>query len=65
MESPEHNHRLDLHVWQDCITTQSTLGSDFKPGTLQFCSAAEELYDRQVHALQLQITDAGAIIRCL
>ena len=21
MESPEHNHRLDWHVWQDCITT--------------------------------------------
>ena len=21
MESPEHNHRLDQHVWQNCITT--------------------------------------------
>ena len=44
---------------------QSTLGSEFKPGTPDFCSAAEELCDRQVHALQLQISDAVADIRCL
>ena len=44
---------------------QSTLGFEFKPGTPPFCSAAQELCDRQVHALQLQITDAVADIRCL
>ena len=44
---------------------QSTLGSEFKPGTRQICSAAEKLCDRQVHALLLQITDAVADLRCL
>ena len=32
---------------------RGTLGSEFKPGTPQFCSAAEELCDRHIHALQL------------
>ena len=44
---------------------QSTPGSEFKRGTPQFCSVAEELCERQIHALQLQITDAVADIRCL